>query len=258
MPDNDPTYDATLSEAEMTGRVIYSLLRPAVRLARKFGISLRDIGKWIEMAYFHELRRDGKTLTDIASLLEISRRKSANLSRMLKENFFAPEREQELARRIEFMVWAEPMSRARIAQALSDVAEHRVEDALGHLVEEGRIVKQQGRTPIYEIARGESRLVDDTWLAKIDGLNNLLETVTDAVYARFFEGDEKAMARNLEMRVRAEDLPKLRKLYEDTIWPELEALDSDAKNDPTAIAMGVAIGWAPRDFLANRIDRDDR
>lgn len=230
------------------------MLAPAVRLARKFGVSLAEIGRWVELAYFHELRRDGLTLSDAGDCLAVSRRKAADLSRMLKENFFAPEREYEVARRIEFMVWAEPMSRARIVQTLGDTDEDQVDEAIAQLLDEGRIVEVAGRTPTYEIARGESRLVRNTWLAKIDALNNLLSTITDAVYARFFERDDKALARNLELRVRAEDLQRLRKLYEQHIWPELNELDERARSDPSALPMNFSVCWAPRDFLADRMD----
>lgn len=250
------TEDTQRSRAEMAGRVIYSLLGPAVRLARTFSISLKDVGVWLELAYFRELRTDGMTLTEIGERLGVSRRKAANLSRMLKENFFAPEREQELSRRIEFMVWADPMSRARLHQTL-DSPSGDIEEALEKLLDEGRIVASDGRSDTFKIARGESRLVKDSWLNKIDALNHLLSTVTNAVYARFFEGEEKALARNLQLRVRPEDLGQLRELYEEHIWPTLRDLDARAKGDRHSIPMDVSVAWAPNKYVEHQMDESD-
>jgi hypothetical protein len=237
----------------MVGRVIYSLLGPAVRIASAFSVPLHNIGRWCELAYFRELRTASKTITEVAERLDVSRRKASELSRMLKENFFEPERVHGLARQIEFMVWAEPLSLARINQTL-DAPEDNIERAIESLLEEGRIVRAEGSTTVYEIARGESRLIEDEWLAKIDALNHLLATVGNAIYARFFKDDAKALARNLQFHIRPEDLGDLRKLYEEHIWPTLRELDERASDDKHRIPMDFSVAWAPHDFLDDHID----
>ncbi|MGM0554828.1 MAG: hypothetical protein ACQEVA_00430 [Myxococcota bacterium] len=245
--DNQPTHK------EMVGRVIYSLLGPALDLARAFSIPLSDVSHWLELAYFRKLRASNMTLGDIAERLGVSARKAAELSRMLKENFFDPERKQGMARQIEFMVWAEPLSLARIKQTL-DAGAEEVERAVETLIAAGRIVEREGRTPVYEIARGESRLVEDGWLSKVDALNHLLSTISSAVYARFFASDGKALARNLHFHIRAEDLPELRALYEDHIWPTLSEMDERAANDRHRIPMDLSVAWAPHQYIDDTID----
>ncbi|MFB6372107.1 MAG: hypothetical protein ABEN55_03105, partial [Bradymonadaceae bacterium] len=145
-----------IDDAQLQGRVIYSLMSPAVRLARAFRVGLEDVRKWVELAYFHELRRDGLTLKEVAERLDVSKRKASGLSRQLKTNFFAPEREYELPRRIEFLVWAEPMSKARLVQNLDDVTVGEVEEALETLLEQGRVVADREGNTTYLLARGES------------------------------------------------------------------------------------------------------
>ena len=162
--------------------------------------------------------------------------------------------EHELPARIEFMLWAEPLSRKRIKQYLSSSNEDAVDDAIDLLVEQGRIREVDGRTTTFEVVTNEQRLVRDDLMARIDALNTLLGNVTDAVFGRFFQKDEKAFARSLQFRVRAEDLPRLKALYEEHVWRELSALDEAARQDPNAISMGATLCWAPMDLTIETIE----
>lgn len=242
-----------IGEAQLQGRVIYSLMLPAVRLARAFGVSLEEIRSWLELAYFHDLRRDGLTLEQVADRLEVSKRKASELSRRLKTNFFTPERAYGLPRRIEFLVWAEPMSKARLMQNLGDVAPNEVEEALEKLLEEGRIVADEEGNTTYLLARGASRLVEDSWVAKIDGLNKMMQTLTDVVYARFFDDEPKAFARNMQFHIRPEALSRLGEIYEEGVWDELVALDDEAESDPNALGMELSVLWSPIEFMKDKL-----
>ena len=152
------------------------------------------------------------------------------------------------------MLWAEPLSRKRIKQYLSSSNEDAVDDAIDLLVEQGRIREVDGRTTTFEVVTNEQRLVRDDLMARIDALNTLLGNVTDAVFGRFFQKDEKAFARSLQFRVRAEDLPRLKALYEEHVWRELSALDEAARQDPNAISMGATLCWAPMDLTIETIE----
>lgn len=232
-----------ISPQELHERVVYSLMRGGVRLSRRFGFPLREALSLLQMAYFHELRASGMSLDEIGDALDVSRRTAARLSKQLKTNFFRPEREHELPRRIEFMLWAGPMSEARLRRELPDDADE-VAGALAQLVAEGRARLEPGRVPRYAVARTAGRLVSAGWTARIGALNSLIGNVTQVVYARFLEGSPRAFARTLSLRVRREDEEALRRLYEDTIWPALEALDEAATGDPDALKMKVSLCWA--------------
>jgi len=243
------TGESELTQEEVNGRIIYSLLGPAVHMARAFGVPMKDLGTWVELAYVKDLMDRGVTLKEASERLQVSVRKISMLTRQLRENFFAPEEEHELPARIEFMLWAEPLSRKRIKQYLSEVEEEFVDETLDKLLEDGRIALVQGRTPTYTVVRRAQRLVRDDLMAKVDALNTLLDTLVDAIYGRFFKREPKAFARTLQLRVRAEDLQELAKLYEEHIWETLKNLDAAAEDDPNAIPFRLALFWAPDDLM---------
>ena len=256
----DPPDDDAPTEHELFERVVYALLGPAVRLARFSGLDLRAVAELVEMRAFHEVQREGKTLAEAGRELAISLRSVARLSRRLKTNFLQDEAAQTLPRRIEFALWTGPMSEARLGQVMVEETPETVRTALDHLLAEGRIVEQPGRTVVYA-ARRETRLVREAWLNRIDGLENLLATVADAVGSRFFGGPSAStsaspsLARNLTFRVRDQDAAELQKLYEEVLWPALRALDQAAHEDPESPARDVALSlvWAPYEWLRRAI-----
>lgn len=254
--DKESSSDAEIMRQEVEQHVLYATLRPAVRLARRFRMPLKEFGQWSEVGYFHEMRRRGMKMREISAALGVSMRKAALLSKQLKESFFEPE-QHGLARRIEFMVWAEPLSLARMQQAMPDEPPEEIEQALERLVEEERVIARQGRVVTYTVARGASRLVRASWVAKIDALNQLLDTVTGAVHARFFDADPNAMARNLQLRVREEDLGELQRLYEELIWERLSALDEAAQGCEDAVSIDLAICWTPHEHIEALSEPDE-
>ncbi len=248
---------------ELQRRVVYALFLPAVRLAFSFGLPIRELVEWLEMAYFHETRRRGLVMREASERLGVSVRKVAMLASQLKQNFAQPDREVELPRRIEFLLWAEPLSEARIKQLLSDHAADEIREALDQLVAEGRATEQPGRVTKYAVVKSEFRLVNQRgWLSRIDGLNNLLGSVTNAVYGRFFHAEPRAFARTLSLRVRPADRPRLQQLYEEAIWETLRRLDAEAKDDPEAQQVDVSIVWAPYDYVLRtdnpEVEEDER
>jgi len=203
------------------------------------------------VAYFHLLRNQGMRLREVCDTLGISPSLAANLSRRLKESFNDQDT-PALGRRIEFMVWTEAMSEARLCQVLTDVEPGAVRAALSTLEAEGRIERVSGRTVTYTIARRSSRIVRDRILSRIDGLNHLLEAVGNAVYGRFVSDEDDAFARVLTLRVREADMARLHALYEEQVWPTLEALDAAAAGDAAAREVEVVLTWAPYRLM----DRD--
>lgn len=247
---NDHAFDVAL-----IGRTIYSALIPSVRLSRALGVSLKDVTEWVQLAYLKELIDQGIKLKQAAKLLGVSTRTVSNLSSRLREDFFAPEQTQELPTRILFALWAEPLSRKRIKQYLSAVDEDLVDDAIDRLHHHGDIVLEDGRTPTFALKQSAHRLVGEGIMARIDGLNSLLSHTTDAVFSRFFLPlDDSSFARALQLRVRVQDLPKLKRMYEEAIWPTLNALDEAAKQDPEAKAIGFGMTWAPLDVAKHPLD----
>ena len=240
-----------VSDDELRMRVIYSILGPAAKLARRFMVSLKELTSLFEMACYHELKRASLTLDESAEKLGISRRKVAQLSKRLKTNFFQPEQRHGLPRRIEYMLWAGAMTQGRIRQALPEHDAAAVDEALDELVRQERVnLVQEEPTRKYAVPEAEFRLYQRDWMARIDGLNNLLANLTDAVVGRFFDGDERSFARTLNFRIRREDVEQLEEMYEQEIWDRLVRLEKKAEeaDDDEVLEMSLSAIWAPSEL----------
>lgn len=244
--------DVGIGEAERRLRVLYAFVRGAAELSAVFGIGLKSFERLGHMAAFQALRRRGLGLGAIAHRLGVSRRKADQLSRLLKDNFFdrsiAAEEGEALERRVEFMLWAEPMSDARLKQVLRSVEAEAVDAAMRGLEAAGRIAEADG---VWRITTPERRLVRDDWLARIGGLNHQLGAVGGAAFARLFRDDPRAFARTLSLRVRTDRVERLEALYRDVVWPTLVELDAECQGlDPAEVLpLALSLCWGPADTL---------
>ena len=200
-----------ITQEELRERVIYALLAPALRFARHFAVPLSEIRDAVEMAYFHETKRSRLKMKEAAAIMQVSVPKVALLSKALKNIFLRPETEAELPRRIELMLWSGPLTLAKIKQVLPMVSNDEINRTVKTLIDEGRIARQgEGPGPAqFALQIDTDRRVWDTWVARVDGLQNALQNVGDAVFARFFAHDTAAFARTLTFHVNRDDLDKL-------------------------------------------------
>ena len=107
--DNDKT-----EQRELQNRVLFSLLGIIVKTSTMLGISLKELTGLVRVVYFRELRMQGLSNAEIAEHLDVSERTVKNLSRELRESYTIPEEEHNLPVQIEFMLWSEPLSEARL------------------------------------------------------------------------------------------------------------------------------------------------
>lgn len=246
----DPHSDflpAEMTEEELRSRLVFSLLLSAARMARWFEVPLKELTSHLQLAYFRDIRLSGLTLREATDALQVGMRKASELSQRLKENFFAPERDIALPRRIEFMLWAEPASRARIKQLLRDVGEREIDQAIATLMEERRIKEAEDRPGFLTVTSTQARLVKPTWMSQIDGINTLMRVVAGAAHERVMRQSPRALIRTLSFRIAEEDIGELRALYEDVIFPKLAALEERAAGRGDAMDMDLSILWCPRD-----------
>lgn len=218
---------------EFIERLIYSLCAPIVRLGRAGGLSLKDVERLLRIAYFRTLKEEGLSNKDIAQVMQVSSATVARLASETRENFLRPDREHRLPVRIAFMLWAEPMSRAKIAQVLGgEVTDEALDSALEEMVEQDRVALREDR---YVLVKPADRLVRPDWVSRIGALNILLDNLSEVVHERFLyreqveDADERGFARTLIFNIAREDRHKLKTLYELVVWPALVALDGQAK-----------------------------
>lgn len=253
-----------IDDRELQRRVLYAIVRPLVRLADAFRVPLADVLDLVQTAYFHHLRDEGLKLADVADRLAISERTAKRLAKQLRETFLDAERRYDLPVRIEFMVWATPMSRTKVKQVLGRVDRRDVDAAIDQLLAEGRLVEESGRTPRLTVDQSVNNLVRDTWLARIGGLNSFLANLSDAVFGRFFRAEPRAFARTLNFLVRGDDVPELEALFAQTVVPAVAALDERARAESNEDGDGepadgserfrMSLCWAPYQYLARASD----
>jgi hypothetical protein len=221
-------------------RIMFSVLGPAAMLAARLGFPLRDLTHFIRLSYLRELRQSGVTLGEAAEQLEVSTRTMKRLNAELRSDFFLPEIEQTLARRIEFMIWAEPKSAARLGQLLSGTSPEDIAMAIETLKAEDRIREESdGRTVRYRVTQQVSRLVDESFARRIGALNSLMQNVAETVIARFIEPREVSFARTLNFRIRAQDARELQDVYQELLARILELEKRAAEDESIPVRMSI-------------------
>lgn len=233
---------------ELRNRVIYALFSPAAKISQSFKIPLANLKELMEVAYFHETKKSGLKMKEVADVMDVSMSKVALLSRALKKNF--SDENVDLPRRIEFMLWSGALTSAKIKQVIPDATADEINEALLTLVDEKKIVKErQDQVFHYALNTDVDRRVWDSWLAKVDGLNNVLHTVADAVFARFFKNDPNAFARTLSFRVMPDDVKLLREFYETELFKLIVDLDAKTEGEESALPLSLSLFWAPYNFI---------
>ena len=244
--DGEAAGDQELVRQEYNRRLIYSLLQPAVALADGLRVPLKEFATLAQLALCRRKKGRGLTQREVADELDVSSRSVDRLIATMRQNFFVPESEHELPRRVEFLLWSGPASEARLGQLLPEVEAEELEQALALLLEQGRVVLDEGRTTTYRVTRRANRLEDSTLAARVDGLNNLLAVLRDTVVGRFFREDRQAGARTVALRVRPQDVEEIERIYEEHVWPRLVELDQRAEGDSSAVELGLAMLWSPQ------------
>lgn len=244
LPEPDPDHDQLVNR-----RIVFSMLRPPAMVAARLGFPLKDLTNFIRLSYFRELRESGATLAEAAELIDVSTRTMKRLNAELRSDFFLPEVEHTLARRIEFMVWAEAKTLARMGQLLPGVPREDIETALEVLKAEGRVSEEsEGRQVRYRATQPVSRLVDEGFARRIGALNSLMQNVAETVIARFIAPKEVSFARTLNFRIRPEDHDELRAAY-DTLLNKM--LELETRVDPQAGSLPIRLS-----VLWSQVDED--
>lgn len=235
------------SAHEFEGRLVFSALELACALAFKLDVPLKQTESFLQLAQLRGLsaRFPELTQSQLAKKIGVSARTFARMIEATRENLFSAEAEHGLPRRIEFLLWSGPKSEARIAQLLSDAQIDEIRSALEALEAQGRIALRDGRTPMYEETQRTHRLVSDSLNARLDGVRNFLEVVEHVLTRRFRHADESAFARTVGFRVRTREIPKLRKFYEEELWPLLERFEEEAHGQSDAQEVGLVFAFSP-------------
>ncbi len=213
---------------EMQLRLVYSLLKPAVRAAARFGVPIRSLGELVRLAYFEHLSREGMSMTDIARRFGQTPRHMRSLAQRLKGDFFRAERDVGLAREVEALVAAREPDRAQLVRALPTWDAAEVHAAVDELIGEGRVeaVKAGGR---LRMAQRYVVLKSDEFHHRIDSLNHLLDGTYRAVLHRLvFDNKRTALTKTISFSALEEQLIAFVQRLEGELRRELATLDEAA------------------------------
>jgi len=168
--------------AELSSRLLFALLRPAIEVAARFGVALPALVRLVELAYFEALRkRHPRNMKAVAKTLGMSLRTTAGLSKKHRQLFLVNEAELQVARRITEQLTRQGQDIADLAEAL-DLDLPELTTQLKSLEAIGWVHVADGRAVVTDLYRG---FVNDTLDARLDGLHNQLDVVTRAVWGGF-------------------------------------------------------------------------
>ncbi len=183
---------------EFQRRLVFSLLRPVVRLCRWFRLPLKTLEDLCRLAYFEELRRRNDVpQAEIARAFGKSLRTVGTLEKQYRANFFALEQEVEFSRAVEQAFAHGPRTVDEVAAALEPGAPEDVLRVVTGLVSAGRLRPMKTVPASFELDHRFVSLVRTDLAARIDGLNHQLDVIAHAVSARFLAPQRHSVARSL-------------------------------------------------------------
>lgn len=239
-PDDHAAKNGEIPHAEYEARLIYSLLRSAVQLARRARLSSKRLQELSALAYFNTLRADGATLREIAEIFGQTERSVANLAQRAKGHFLSPERDNSLPRRIEFHLWKGPQRIDALVELLPDWSREEIGAALETLCEQGRATAT-GEHQTFQVNSRQAHLLQKDIKTRIDGLNNLVDAVGDLVESRFLDENPAGMARTMTFRANESALATLKDEMFSLLLKHCTLVDSAADEDDESYYLVYAL-----------------
>jgi hypothetical protein len=216
------------SARESQLRIVYSLLKPAVRAAAAFRLPVRQLLDLVRLAYFEHLQRSGLSTDAVAAHFGQTPRHMRSLAQKLDSAFFDPERDTGLARDIEALVGATPQTPEQVAAALGSWSAAEVATAIEQLVADGRVERRADGT--LAAAQRYVVLRDDKFPHRIDSLNHFLDAAYRAVMRRVMSDDrDLALMKTISFSATAEELRRWIARLEGDLRRDLAALDESAE-----------------------------
>jgi hypothetical protein len=209
-------------------RLIYSLLRPAVRVAARFHVPVRTLSDLLRMAYFESLQREGLTQAEIAQRMSQTERHMRSLARRLKQDFFAAEQEVGTVREVENLVAEHRPRPEDVPGLLKALDASVVEHALRTLEEDGRIeTAADGR---LQAAARYVVLSSEHFHHRIDALNHFLEgAYRAALQCLVFDDRKVARLKTISFTALPSSLVPFIERFEGSLRRDVAELEEEAQ-----------------------------
>lgn len=227
-------------------RLVYSLLKPAVRCAARFGVPVRTVADLLRLAMYEELSNQGVGLNDIARRMGQTARNARSLRARLSGDFFAAETQVGIEREIEDVIAEHPMSEPELAKRFSAATAADVNTAVAALVRQGRLERDaEGR---LKLGKKYVVLSSDRFHHRIDALNHHLATMYRSVVERLVSDNaETAMIKTVSFTARPSELSAFMKKLEGQIRQEVASLEEAAEFEGGETRFSLGLCVAPTD-----------
>ena len=211
-------------------RLVYSLLKPAVRAAARFHVPVRTLVELVRLAYFELLSHAGLTQAQIARRFGQTERHMRSLARRMRTDFFRAEQEIGLLREIENLVATRSPTSAEIHALLRAFDAAQIDEAIHQLLQEERIVHDDSErlviSPKYVLLSSEQ------FQHRIDALNHFMDSVDRAIISRLvFDEREEAMMKTISFSAQPEKLRAFVRSFEGDLRRGISMLEEDAVFD---------------------------
>lgn len=208
-------------------RLVYSLLKPAIRAAARFHVPVRTLVELLRLAYFELLTREGLTQAQIARRFGQTERHMRSLAQRLRTDFFRAEHEIGLVREVENLVATSTPTESELYRKLRAFTKPQLDEVIELLLTEKRIVRESsGR---FAIAPRYVLLSSEQFQHRIDALNHFLEAVDQALLARLvFDDREEAMMKTISFSATSPRLRAFLRTLEGDLRREVATLEEDA------------------------------
>lgn len=242
----------TVDERERAQRTLHMMFRAGARVAMATGVNLRRLKGAVEDAYVQEALESGWPLKKIGEVLDVSASKTALLSRQLKQGVVSKDHtdELELDRRLEYMLWARPMTLARMNQVLPRERYSDLAKAVRRLVADERVSASddEGQVTTYSLRVDPERRPWERYLSRLEGAQRGMRAAADAVTSLFVEeSGEPAQAYSVEVQLAPEQIPQARELIEakmNELTEALRAMDETGAMRVDSKPLRLGAFWA--------------
>ncbi len=221
-------------------RLVYSLLKPAVRCAARFSVPMRTAADLLRLAMYEELAKQGLSVSEIAARLGQTPRNARLLRQRLEEDFFQAEKQVGLPREIEDFISEQPSTSAELHAHFAQQPQETLDTAVEALLAQGRLELDGQR----KLRTGAKYVVlsSEKFHHRIDALNHHLQTMYRSLMERLVADDARtAMIKTISFSAQPEAFAAFLKRLEGNLRQEIAQLEEQAafEGDPSRFAIGL-------------------
>ena len=229
-------------------RLVFSLLKPALRMAARFDVPVRGIVDLVRLGYYEVLAKRGLSSAAIASVFGQTPRHMRSLARRFKSDFFEAEIEVGLVREIEELVAAREPRARELVSLLPGAEPSAIDAALERLLAEGR-VEECGKR--LRIGQKYVVMTSEGFAQRIDALNHHLDGLYRATVQRLVHDERQTtMIKTITFSAVPAELHEYLKEVEGELRRRLADLEESAAfvgASGQRFTLGIAVAAADPD-----------